>query len=209
MEPITKRIPFLKHIKGFLADDEMEVLYQIGKMCAPMGPCLEVGSYCGLSAVCLGTGIKEAGGVLFSIDHHRGSEEHQPGEEYFDPALYDEKIKRINTFYEFEKNIERANLLDVVIPIVAKSHVVARKWATPLSLVFIDGSHSFESAKRDYISWAPHLIGGGILAIHDVFFDPSKGGDAPRRIYEMALSSGLFEKYDFINTLGLLRRIQF
>lgn len=209
MAKIIEIVPWLKEIKGFLAEDEMEKLYELGKICAERGPCLEIGSYCGLSAICLGLGIKEKGGILFSIDHHRGSEEHQYGEEYFDPDLYDEHNKRINTFPVFEKNIERANLLDIVIPIVAKSHVVARMWSTPLSLVFIDGSHSFESAKKDYVSWGPHIMPGGILAIHDVFFDPSKGGDAPRRVYEMALSSGLFEKYDFVNTLGILRRVAY
>ncbi len=207
MSVVKKRISFINEVKGFLAEDEMDALYETGKMCASFGPCLEIGSYCGLSTICIGLGVKERDGILFSIDHHRGSEEHQPGEEYFDPDLYDEENKRINTFYEFEKNIQRASLVDWVVPIVAKSHVVAKKWATPLSFVFIDGGHSFESAKRDYISWASHIIPGGILSIHDVFFDPSKGGDAPRRIYEMALASGLFEKYDFINTLGLLKRV--
>ncbi len=107
-----------------------------------------------------------------------------------------------------KKNIERAKLLDWIVPIVSKSHIAARKWVTPLSFVFIDGSHSFESAKRDYISWSPHIMPGGFLAIHDVFFDPSQGGDAPRRVYEMALASGLFEKYSFVNTLGILKRIE-
>ncbi len=207
MGNIVDKVPFLREIKGFLAADEMQALYELGKRCASMGPCLEIGSYCGLSTICLGTGIKEEKGILFSIDHHRGSEEHQKGEEYFDPDLWDEKEERVNTFPEFIKNIEKTSLIDTVVPIVAPSQIVARKWATPLSLVFIDGGHSFESAQKDYISWASHIIPGGILAIHDVFFDPTKGGDAPRRIYEMALASGLFERMDLINTLGLLCRI--
>ncbi len=204
---IEHKIKFIGEVKGFLAEDEMDALYEAGRMCAPLGPCLEVGSYCGLSTICLATGIKEEGGVLFSIDHHRGSEEHQRGEEYFDPDLWDRENNRVNTLPEFLKNIERACLLDTVIPIVSSSHVVARMWSTPLSLVFIDGSHSFDSARRDYICWAPHVLAGGILAIHDVFFDPKEGGDAPRRIYEMALASGLFERMSLINTLALLRRI--
>ena len=207
MTKIKEKVPFLSEVKGFLAEDEMDALYEMGLIAAKMGPCLEIGSYCGLSTICIGIGVRESEGILFSIDHHRGSEEHQVGEEYFDPDLYDEKLGRINTFNEFEKNIERASLLDNVVPIVAKSHIVARKWATPLSFVFIDGSHTFESAKRDYVSWAPHIIPGGFLGIHDVFFDPSQGGDAPRRVYEMALASGLFEEYKFVNTLGILKRI--
>lgn len=207
MAIISHKIPWISEIKGFLAEDEMDALYELGLVCSKLGPCLEIGSYCGLSAICIGLGVKENKGVLFSIDHHRGSEEHQYGEEYFDPDLYDTENKRVNTFPEFEKNIEKADLLDTVIPIVAKSHVVARHWATPLSLIFIDGSHSFESAKKDYVSWATHIKPGGLLAIHDIFFDPEQGGDAPRRIYEMALGSGLFEEYNFVNTLGILKKV--
>ncbi len=208
MGVVKQKVPFIEEVKGFLAEEEMDGLYEIGRSCAGLGPCLEIGSYCGLSTICLGIGIQEKNGVLFSIDHHRGSEEHQIGEEYFDPDLWDEKYQRVNTFPEFLKNIERASLLDTVVPIVASSKTVARMWHTPLSLVFIDGSHSFESAYTDYICWASHIQRGGILAIHDVFFDPQEGGDAPRRIYEMALASGLFEKFEFINTLALLRRIE-
>ncbi|MBS3779635.1 MAG: hypothetical protein KGY41_04530, partial [Desulfovermiculus sp.] len=79
------------NIKGFLARDEGEALYDIGRQYARIGPCLEIGSYCGLSTLYLGSGVKASGGVLFSIDHHKGSEEHQPGEEYHDPDLFDRK----------------------------------------------------------------------------------------------------------------------
>jgi hypothetical protein len=83
----------------------------------------------------------------------------------------------------------------------------ARFWATPLSLVFIDGGHTFEAAFADYSSWTPHLMPGGYLLIHDIFADPSKGGQAPRCIYELALASGLFTEHPMTGTLGVLQRI--
>ena len=76
-------------VKGFLAPAEGTALYQAACERARFGPCLEIGSYCGKSTIYLATGCKSAGGVLFAVDHHRGSEEHQFGEEYHDPALYD------------------------------------------------------------------------------------------------------------------------
>jgi hypothetical protein len=155
----------------------------------------------------MGAGCKENRGVLFSIDHHRGSEEQQPGEEYFDPDLLDPETGMIDTFREFRRTVSEAGLEETVVSIVAGSEVVARHWATPLSMVFIDGGHSFESAFADYASWSSHIIAGGFLAIHDIFPDPAKGGQAPYRVYRLAVASGLFEVHPMVNTLGVLRRI--
>ncbi|MDZ7760693.1 MAG: class I SAM-dependent methyltransferase [Desulfovermiculus sp.] len=194
------------NIKGFLARDEAEALYDIGRQCARLGPCLEIGSYCGLSTLYLGSGVKASGGVLFSIDHHQGSEEHQPGEEFHDPDLYDSRLETMNSFPAFQHTLRLADLENTVVPIVAQSALTAKAWATPLSLVFIDGGHSLESALVDYHSWATWVCPGGILAIHDIFPDPSQGGQAPYQIYNLALASGLFQELPMINTLGRLQR---
>ena len=172
-----------------------------------MAPCLEIGSYCGKSTVFLGTACKKSNNILFSIDHHRGSEEQQPGEEYFDPNLFDVASGRVDTFREFRSTIERANLEDAVVPIVCRSEIVARKWATTLSLVFIDGGHAFETVLSDYTAWSPHIIEGGYLLIHDIFSDPTQGGQAPYRVYQRAVDSGLFREVAIVKTLGVLRRL--
>ncbi|MBW2630603.1 MAG: class I SAM-dependent methyltransferase [Deltaproteobacteria bacterium] len=196
----------LKEIKGFIAPEEAMRLYELAREASRVGPCLEIGSYCGKTASYIGMGCKENGGILFSIDHHRGSEEQQPGEEYFDPDLLEEETGLIDTFRIFRKTISDLGLENTVIPIVARSEVAARSWATPLSMVFIDGGHTFEAAITDYNCWTPHILPGGFLAIHDIFPDPSKGGQAPWHIYNLALASGLFTELPMINTLGILRR---
>ena len=182
----------IKEIKGFLDEEEGLFLYRAAEMAARQGPCLEIGSYCGKSAIYLGMGCKAHQGVLFSIDHHRGSEEQQPGQEYFDPALFDQKTGRIDTFPFFRKTIEKAGLEETIVPLVCSSPLAARQWATPLSLVFIDGGHSFETAYEDYQNWARHILPGGYLLIHDIFEDPNQGGQAPYRVYQLALASGAF-----------------
>jgi len=195
-------------IKGFLSEKEGERLRDLARQASKLGPCLEIGSYCGKSAAYIGSGCKESGGVLFSIDHHRGSEEQQPGEEYFDPELFDERYGRVDTFRFFRETIEKMDLEDTVIPIVSVSSVVARFWNTPLGMVFIDGGHSYETVFTDYNCWAHHVIPGGFLAIHDIFPDPSKGGQAPYEIYKLALASGLFVELPMVETLGVLSRIK-
>jgi predicted O-methyltransferase YrrM len=192
--------------KGFMAEEETIRLYELAREAALLGPCLEIGSYCGRSAAFLGWGCREAGGVLFSIDHHEGSEEQQPGQEYFDAELLDPATGRIDTLPFFRKTLRDLSLEETVIPIVSRSAVVARCWRTPLGLIFIDGGHTFEAAFNDYSAWVSHLTPGGYLAIHDIFADPSLGGQAPRCIYTMAVDSGLFEELPMTATLGVLRR---
>ncbi len=199
-------VKLLDDIKGFMDEDEGRRLYEIALEASRLGPCLEIGSYCGKSSIYLGSACMQNKGILFSIDHHRGSEEQQPGEEYFDPGLFDPETGRIDTFKEFRKTLEKAGLQETVVPIVSRSDVAARLWKTPLSLVFIDGGHSYEAAYTDYRCWAKHLMADGYLLIHDIFFDPEKGGQAPRLVYELALKSGLFQELPMVKTLGVLRR---
>jgi predicted O-methyltransferase YrrM len=196
----------IERTKGFLDHEEGLKLTEIARRVSPRGPCLEIGSYCGKSSLYLGAGCRSGGGILFSIDHHRGSEEQQPGQAYCDPDLVDARSGRIDTFDFFRTTLAQADLEDTVVPIVSRSETVARRWATPLSLVFIDGSHTFESALTDYSAWAGHVMPGGYLMIHDIFFDPAEGGQAPHRIYELARGSGLFEDRGVLKTLAVLQR---
>jgi MMP 1-O-methyltransferase len=192
--------------KGFLDEKEGRCLYDIAIEASRLGPCLEIGSYCGKSAVYIGMACKANNGILFSIDHHRGSEEQQPGQPYFDPDLVDPKTGRVDTFLEFRRSLEKAGLDDTVVAVVSRSDVAARLWATPLSMVFIDGGHTAEAALSDYECWAPHIMPGGYLLIHDIFENPAQGGQAPRQIYNLARSSGEFDPLPMIKTLGVLQR---
>jgi predicted O-methyltransferase YrrM len=193
-------------IKGFLDPAEGARLNALAAEVGHLGPCLEIGSYCGKSTVYLGEACRRVGSLLYALDHHRGSEEHQLGEEYHDPELYDAPHDQMDSFGAFRQTVDRAGLSDVVVPLVALSGVVARGWSTPLAMVFIDGGHSREAALTDYRSWASHVVPGGILAIHDIFDDPDEGGQAPYEIYQLALASGLFEARETTRTLGVLER---
>jgi predicted O-methyltransferase YrrM len=197
----------LNNVKGFLGRQEGNALYDIAIEASRRGPCLEIGSYCGKSTICLGSACRKNNSILFSIDHHRGSEEQQPGEEYFDPKLYDRKTRRVDTFKEFRNTIEKAGLEDTVVPMVCRSELAARLWSTSLSLVFIDGGHSYAAAYTDYNAWAGHIMPNGYLMIHDIFKNPEKGGQAPYHIYKLAVASGLFKEVSMINTLGVLKRM--
>ncbi|MBF0117341.1 MAG: class I SAM-dependent methyltransferase [Desulfobacterales bacterium] len=199
-------ITLIKTIKGFLDHEEGMKLYEIAKEASKIGPCLEIGSYCGKSSIYLGTGCSENNGILFSIDHHRGSEEQQPGQEYYDPELFDEREGKINTLGHFRKTLELFQLENTVIPIVSRSKTASQMWETPLSLVFIDGGHTFEAAFTDYDCWAKHIMKNGYLLIHDIFKKPEEGGQAPHEVYNKAIKSGLYTILPMVKTLGILKK---
>src|SRR5215510_11888846 len=91
----------------------------------------------------------------------------------------DPRTGRMDTLPWFRRTIEGAGLEDVVVAVVGHSAVVARSWATPLGLLFIDGGHALDVAMGDYEGWSPHVAPGGLLVFHDIFEDPSEGGQAP------------------------------
>ena len=144
-------------VKGFLDHEEGLRLHELAREALQLGPCLEVGSYCGKSTLYLGAACRAQHGLLYAIDHHRGSEEHQPGEEYHDRDLFDPAAQRMDSFRTFRHTLHRAELEEVVVPVVAPSALAGRYWTTPLGLVFIDGGHSLEAALTDYRTWAPQV----------------------------------------------------
>ncbi len=195
-----------RHCKGFLDEEEGARLYDLARTHAHLGPVLEIGSYCGKSSCWLGAGARAGGGVLLCLDHHRGSEEHQLGEGYHDPDLFDDAAGRVDSLPFLRRTLHDAGLEESAVLLVAPSARVAAFWTTPLGLVFIDGGHSLAAAQTDYQGFARHVAPGGILAIHDLFPNPEEGGQAPITIYREALASGLFDELSTVKTLGVLRR---
>jgi MMP 1-O-methyltransferase len=190
---------------GFMPDDEGLALHDAGVVAGPTGPLLEVGTYCGKSAVYLGAAARASDTVLFTVDHHRGSEENQAGWEFHDERLVDPRTGRMDTLPFFRRTMEDAGLEDVVIAVIGASGTVGRHWTTPLGLLFIDGGHAFDVALADYEGWSPHVAPGGLLAFHDVFEDPADGGQAPYDVWKTAVASGRFTP---VSTTGSLRILQ-
>jgi predicted O-methyltransferase YrrM len=191
--------------KGFMPDDEGLALHEAGLKAAPVGPLLEVGSYCGKSAVYLGAAARAGGTVLFSVDHHHGSEENQPGWEHHDPEVVDPATGRMDTLPFFRRTIEAADLEGTVVAVVGVSSTVARHWTMPLGLLFVDGGHALDVVMADYQGWAPHVATDGLLVFHDVFEDPAEGGQAPYEVWKRAVADG-FEAVSTTASLRVLRR---
>ena len=194
-----------KKIKGFLDHREGKALYLYCKKYCVEGITVEIGSYCGKSACYLGQACKENNSYLYSVDHHRGSEEQQFGQEYFDEEIYDHEKGRVDTLPLFLKNIAIHNLKESIKPLVMDSKSASRIVEDNINMVFIDGSHTFESARNDYECWKDKIKNGGILAIHDVYDSELEGGQAPKEIYLKSLEEG-FKLIERIKSLVILEK---
>ncbi|SOJ55604.1 hypothetical protein MSIMFB_03086 [Mycobacterium simulans] len=195
-----------EQVRGFMPSDEGSALYHAALRYLRGGVGVEIGTYCGKSTVLLGAAAQQTASVLFTIDHHHGSEEHQPGWEYHDASLVDEVTGLFDTLPTFRRTLDAAGLEDHVVAVVGKSPIVAQAWLSPVQLLFIDGGHTEIAARRDFEGWAKWVTTGGALVIHDVFPDPKDGGQAPYRIYCRAIDSGQFREVAVTGSLRVLER---
>lgn len=206
----SELLDLARQVKGFMPDDEGAALFDAAfaeGQRNPGGTWLEVGAYCGKSAVYLGAAAEETSSVFYSLDHHHGSEENQSGWEHHDTTLIDPVDGRLNTLSTWQRSIADAQLENTVVGLIGPSTVVARHFPVPLNLLFIDGGHGADVAWADYHAWTPKVVSGGTLLIHDVFPDPADGGRPPYEIYCAALESGRFTDEQAVGSLRVLRAI--
>ncbi|EHB53414.1 secreted protein [Mycolicibacterium rhodesiae JS60] len=195
-----------EQIVGFMPADEGRALYEAALRYLDGGVAVEIGTYCGKSTVMFGAAAAATGSVLYTVDHHHGSEEHQAGWEFHDTTMVDPVSGRFDTLPTFRRTLDAADLDDTIVAVVGKSPVVARGWRTPLQLLFIDGGHSEAAAQQDLEGWAKWVDAGGALVIHDVFPDPRDGGRPPYNIYCRAVESGHFTEVGCTGSLRVLER---
>ena len=191
--------------KGFLPDDEAAALRAAAVAAGP-GLWLEIGTYCGRSTVHLGATARDVGAHLVTLDHHRGSEENQPGWEWHDATLVDPHTDRLETLPSLRHTLWDAGLDRTVSVLVATTQQVAGWWLSPLALLFLDGNHTEEVAQHDYAAFARHVLPGAVLAVHDVFPDPADGGRPPWNVVRRALDSGCYTQESVCGSLRVLRR---
>ncbi len=203
--------------RGFMPDDEGAALYDAARRAGATASTradrsarppvfVEIGAWCGKSTIYLGAAAEATGGVLFSVDHHRGSEENQPGWEHHEPDLVDPGDGRIDTLPHWRRSVAAAGLERVAVAVVGDSPTVASCWTTPLDFCFIDGGHGEAPAWADYRGWAPLVAVGALLAIHDVFPDPADGGRPPYELWCHATGSGEWAQESACGSLRVLRR---
>lgn len=146
-----------EHIQGWLSPTEAFILYSMSlENKDSSGKILEIGSFLGKSSYWLAKGTKERNGhKITCVDTFRGSEEHQ------------DLLKGQSTFTLFKENLIKAQVFDYVIPIKRSSEEAFVSFKDKISLLFIDGSHTYDDVKKDLLNWEQCLSAGGVVILHD------------------------------------------
>ena len=142
-------------VDGLISQDEGEFLYNMAKDCkGEKGAIVEIGSYKGRSAICLGKGSKAGSQVkIYAIDPHK------------DLPIHITKVP--DTYEVLMSNIQFTGVSDIVLAIVKTSAEAAKIFNETVQFLFIDGNHDYEAVKLDFDLWYPKVINGGIIAFHD------------------------------------------
>jgi len=165
---------FPADIAGWLHRDEANALTEL----ATGKRVLEIGSYCGLSTVCLARSAES----VVAVDFFDGRGTPHPQ----------------STRAAFEKNIERygvKNKVRVEHPSWFESSIDER-----FDLVFIDGAHDTESVQLDCKRAMSVLDNGGLLLFHDF---SSNDPEVMQVVQELLAEGG--ELLQVTNTLALVR----
>ena len=179
-------------VEGWLTEYEGELLYDLARNCTGKGVIVEIGSWKGKSTIWLANGSKKAKKIkVYAIDPHTGSSEHR------------RMLGEVWTYEEFKRNIEEANVSDIVVPVQATSAEAANMLDFPVELIFIDGSHEYELVKLDFQSWFPKVAVGGIMAFHDTFRNTG-----PRSVVEESLcKSTNFRNLRFAGSIAFAEKV--
>lgn len=177
-------------LPGLLTEAEVECLFQLGQFDGCQGVIVEIGSWKGKSTAALARGASRAHGEkVYAIDPHSVL----PEEGYFE-----------DTRSEFLANLRAAGVDDRVVPMIMTSEAAARNWQKPVRLLWIDGDHRYDSVKLDFALWEPHLVEGGILAMHDTIRKPG-----PKRVlWEQVFCSGRFQEIAIVDNITAVRKVR-
>ncbi len=120
--------------------------------------CVEIGSARGKSACFIGLALRENGlGRLYAIDPHC-------------PTAWNDTAS-VETYETMRRNLRQLGLEPYVEIIRSRSDAATREWSEPIDLLFIDGDHSYEAVRQDWLAFSPFVRPFGVVLFHDTLWD--------------------------------------
>jgi MMP 1-O-methyltransferase len=186
----VKNLRDVYSVPGMLSRDEVDCLYRLGQVNHCAGVIVEIGSWKGKSTIALARGAsithKEK---IYAIDPHK-------------PLL--EEGYAEDTEAEFRTNIKAAGVDGQVVSMPMTSEEAARGWNRPIRLLWIDGDHRYQAVKLDFTLWEPHVVEGGIIAMHDTI--RKKG---PKQVlWESVFRSKRFQEIVILDNITAVRKVR-
>ncbi len=176
-------------VEGYLAPNEMRFLALLAASPTTQGEVLEIGSFKGKSTVILAKAARlTANPGICAVDPLTA------------PSATDPDLRGAeSSLPDFQKNLADHNVAEQVRFHQTFSFELAKTWASPLRLLWIDGDHTYQGTKLDFDGFAPFLEDGAIVAIHDVLHDFDGG---VRVFMEDILLSPHFGACGFVGSIG-------
>ena len=158
--------PQIESVEGLLSPGQERWLFEAATRMPDGATIVEVGAYKGRSTACLALACRGTRKRVYSLDTFDGntSDFSGPGRHGF--------------FDEWQANLSRLGVLEYVTPIRGDSRTTTAAWDRPIHLAFIDASHVHEDVLHDFESLYPHVVRGGLIALHDV-----GSHDGPTRVW--------------------------
>jgi len=179
----TQKVP------GHLEENEARFLGMLAACVPALGAIVEIGSFKGKSTVMLAKVASHYDlGPVTAIDPHNS------------PILLDQQGNPgASSYKDFLHSIEAAGVTPYVESRLAYSAEVATAWNQPIRILWIDGDHSYEGARRDLDGFLPHLVPFGVLAFHDAL----NAFPGPIRVFvEDVLGSNRFGPAGFVHSIA-------
>jgi MMP 1-O-methyltransferase len=178
----------LVQVDGWLGPDEGRLLYRLAAEADPAGAIVEIGSWHGRSTIWLAAGAQSGRGArVTAIDPHIGTNLRPEG------ATTEQILRR---------NLADAEVAELVDVVAATSEHVAATWTRPVSLLWIDGDHSYESVKKDFELWEPFLMPEAAVALHDTFVWPGP----EQVVHERMVATRRFKHFTHAETTTAAQR---
>lgn len=143
-------------VDGLLVPGQERWLFEATKSLPDDATIVEIGGYKGRSTCCFAFACVGTRKHVFTIDTFDGNTTDFSGDDLR------------HFFNVWHTNLKRNKLLEHVTPLIGLSQEVAKAWSGPIHLLFIDGSHQYEDVLVDFNAFYPHVVPGGIVALHDV-----------------------------------------
>jgi len=179
----TRKVP------GHLEENEARFLGLLAACVPARGAILEIGSFKGRSTVMLAKAASHYGlGPIVAIDPHNS------------PVLLDHQVNaEASSYRDFLDSLHAAGVSNHVEPHRARSTDVSSSWNRPIRLLWIDGDHSYEGAKKDLDGFLPGLVPFGVVAFHDAL----NAFPGPIRVFvEDVLRSDRFGPAGFVHSIA-------
>lgn len=176
---------------------------------------VELGSYTGKSTCCFAVGSAEGQRArVYAIDlWTQGTHDPETRRFYeYDPASGEEqhnsKFSRQPALDLFNERRALYDPLGLIQPITGLTTKIAEVFAEPVGLLFIDADHTYEAVKADFEAWAPKVVAGGTIALHDYAGKPEDHG-IKRFVGEVLAAADAFYRIEnVIDSMCVLRKAE-